>query len=611
MPKLASFDSGVSGYGIMPRLIEDFALIGDLHTAALVSRQGTIEWLCVPRFDSDSVFASLLGDEENGCWKLSPATKVLSTKRRYREDSLVLETTVRCEAGSVRVIDFMPRRIDNPTIVRIIEGLDGTVEMESLVACRFAFGSLPPWTRRLGDAITMTIGPDALSLRGSVEFDIVVPDAKAKFSVASGQKAALVLQWFPSHEAPPAAVDPFELESKTETAWLDWTKDAVCSGRYRAEIIRSLIVLKALMYEPTGGCVAAPTTSLPEDVGGDLNWDYRFAWVRDSAFTINALVECGFRDEALTWRDWLLRMLGGEPSRLQIMYSVGGDRYLPEYEAPWLRGFEDSKPVRIGNAAHVQFQLGIYGHLMQSIFTAHDRAGIGIDTEAWAMLSKLVEHVCKVWTLPDSGIWEYRERPEYYTSSRLTAWVTLDRAVRAVEQGYDGPLERWKSIRDEIHAQVCDRGYNRARGTFVQSYGSQSLDASVLLMPIFDFLPSTDPRIVQTIATIERELMIDGFVMRDSRHVERDPSGNLKPTEGAFLACNLWLVQCYVLAGRLNDARVLLDRVRAIANDIGLFAEEYDVRLKAMVGNFPQTFSHATFINAAMMLLDAEAKEQR
>jgi GH15 family glucan-1,4-alpha-glucosidase len=483
--------------------------------------------------------------------------------------------------------------------------------METLVACRFAFGSLPPWTRRLGDAITMTIGPDALALRGTIEFEIEPPDARARFTVSAGQKAALVLQWFPSHQPPPDAIDPFELLGKTETAWRDWGNLAVCDGRYRDEILRSLIVLKALMYEPTGGSVAAPTTSLPEDLGGDLNWDYRFAWVRDSAFTITALVECGFREEALAWRDWLLRMLGGEPGRLQIMYSVGGDRYLPEYEATWLRGFEDSRPVRIGNAAHGQFQLGIYGHLMEAIFTAHERAGIGIDTEAWAMLSKLIEHVCKVWTLPDSGIWEYRERPEYYTSSRLMAWVTLDRGVRAIELGYDGPLERWRQIRDEIHAQVCTRGYNRPRKAFVQSYGSQSLDASVLLMPIFGFLPADDPRVRETVATFERELMVDGFIMRDSRHVERDPSGNLKPTEGAFLACNMWLVQNYVLAGRLDDARELLARLLAIANDVGLFAEEYDVRQQAMTGNFPQTFSHATFINAAMMLLAAESAKSK
>jgi len=610
LPKLASCNSGERVYGIMPRLIEDFALIGDLHTAALVSRQGTIEWLCVPRFDSDSVFASIVGDSGNGCWKLEPTAKVLSTQRSYRGDTLVLETILHCEGGSVKVVDFMPRRIENPTIVRIVEGIDGSVEMESLVACRFAFGSLPPWTRQLGDAITMMIGPDALALRGSVDLEIVVPDVRARFIVGAGQKAALVLQWFPSHLPPPEAVDPFDLERNTQTAWNDWTRDATSAGRYRDEIVRSLIVLKALMYEPTGGSVAAPTTSLPESVGGDLNWDYRFAWVRDSAFSLEALVHCGFRDEALAWRDWLLRMLGGEPGRLQIMYSVGGDRYLPEYEASWLRGFENSRPVRIGNAAHVQFQLGIYGHLMQAIFTAHERAGIGIDTEAWAMLSRLVEHVCSVWTLPDSGIWEYRERPEYYTSSRLMAWVALDRAVRAIEQGYDGPLERWKKVRDEIHAQVCDRGYSPQRKAFVQSYGSQSLDASVLLIPVVGFLPATDPRVAETIATLERELMIEGFIMRDSRHVERDPSGNLTPTEGAFLACNMWLVQCYTLAGRLDDARRLIERVVAISNDVGLLAEEYDVRLRAMVGNFPQAFSHATFINAAVMLQRAEARER-
>ena len=592
----------------MPRLIEDYGLIGDLHTAALVSRQGTIEWLCVPRFDSDSVFAALLGTSDNGSWSLAPVADVRASSRSYRRDSLVLETTMECDGGTVKVIDFMPRREDAPTVVRIVEGVAGSVEMRTRVACRFAFGSLPPWTRHLGDAITMTIGSDALAVRASIPLEIEPPDVRALFTVRAGEKVTFVLQWFPSHYPPPEAVDAHELLAQTESKWREWTKTCPCEGRFRESVTRSLITLKALMYEPTGGSVAAVTTSIPEDPGSDSNWDYRFSWIRDSAFTIDALVGGGYHEEALAWRDWLLRMLGGEPGRLQIMYSVGGDRRLAEYEADWLSGFENSKPVRIGNAAHTQFQLGIYGHLMQAIYTAHEKAGIQIDTEAWAMLSKLIEHVCEVWKLPDSGIWEYRQKPAYYTVSRVMAWVAMNYAVRAVEEGYDGPIERWRAVRDEIHDEVCERAFHRQRRAFVQSYGSESIDASVLLIPITGFLPADDPRVVQTIATIEEELMIDGFVMRDSRHVARDPSGNRRPTEGAFLACNMWLVQNYVFAGRLDDARNLLARVLAVANDIGLFAEEFDVRIGSMVGNFPQTFSHATFVNAALTLLDAEAK---
>lgn len=591
----------------MPRLIEDYALIGDLHTAGLVSRTGTIEWLCIPRFDSDSVFASLLGDARNGCWTLAPKEPIVSSERRYRPDTLVLETTLHCDAGSVRMIDFMPRRTAGPTIVRIVEGTRGTLEMTSLLAARFSFGSLPPWTRRHDDCITMVVGPEGLALRASIQLDIEAPDVAAHFTIAEGKSVAFVLQWFPSHDDPPAARDPFELLGETERNWRLWSERCSCKGTMRSDVLRSLITLKALMYEPTGGSVAAVTTSLPEDFGGTLNWDYRFAWIRDSAFTIEALVAGGFRDEARAWRDWLLRMLGGEPGRLQIMYSVGGDRRLEEYEADWLPGFEASKPVRIGNAAYTQFQLGIYGQLMQAIFVAHRNANIEVDAEAWAMLRKLVDHVCEVWQQPDAGIWEYRNEVASYTSSRVMAWVALDRAVQAVESGeYDGPLDRWREVCRTIHADVCEHGYHPGRKAFVQSYGSEMLDASTLMIPIVGFLPAEDERVRNTLAALERELVIDGLIMRDSRFVKRDASGNRRPLEGAFLACNAWLVQNYTLAGRLDDARKLLQRLHGLANDLGLFSEEYDVRVGRMAGNFPQTFSHATFVNAAVSLIAAE-----
>ena len=593
----------------MPRLIEDYALIGDLHTAALVSRSGSIEWLCVPRFDSDGVFASLLGDERNGCWTLRPAHDVLRTERRYRNNTLVLETTLHCREGSVRVIDFMPRRRENGAmVVRIVEGIGGSCEMETSLVARFAFGSLPPWTRPHGDCITLVIGPDGLALRASVPLEARRPDVSARFRLTEGKRETFVLEWFPSHEEPPPARDAVRLLHETEERWRSWAADCSCTGWLRDDVLSSIIVLKALTYEPTGGCVAAPTTSLPEDFGGSLNWDYRYAWIRDSAFTIEALIVAGLHEEARAWRDWLLRVLGGKPERLQIMYSVGGDRRLAEYEADWLRGFEASRPVRIGNAAYTQFQLGIYGQLMHAMYITHRDGGIELDAEAWTMLVKLIDHVCEVWQQPDSGIWEYREPAVPYTVSRAMAWAAVDRAIRFIErEGFDGPLERWRATRDAIHTEVCTNGFHRGRNAFVQSYGSEMLDASVLLIPIMEFLPADDERVRSTLAALERELIVDGLIMRDSRFVERDALGNRRPKEGAFLACNLWLVQNYVLAGRLDDARDLLARVRDLSNDLGLFSEEYDVRTKRMAGNFPQTFSHATFVNAAIQLLTAEA----
>lgn len=585
----------------MRRLIEDYAFISDMHTGALVAKDGNIDWLCLPRFDSDAAFCALLGAEENGRWSLAPVHDVLSSERRYRGDSLIVETTMRTQDGSVTITDFMPRRKDYPTIVRLVEGLSGTVAMQTRIACRFAYGRMPPWIRRSGDHFALSIGPDAITVRGDVPLDLDAPDLRGDFDVAAGQAVGFLFQFHAADERGPRQADPRELLRETEQFWSDWCGKCAYQGPYRDAVVRSLIALKGLIYAPSGGSVAALTTSLPEQLAGPLNWDYRYAWIRDSAFSVDALVNGGYYDEARAWRDWLLRVLAGEPGRLQIMYSVEGNRRLQEYEADWLRGYEGSTPVRVGNAAYEQFQLGIYGHLMQAIFTAHDQGGVRIDDQAWAMLRRVIEHVTEVWHEPDSGIWEYREKQAFYTTSRVMAWVAMDFAVRAVEErGYEGPADRWRRQRDEIAEEVSQRAFNYHRNAFVESYGSNDLDASVLLMPLVGFLSIDDERYKATLEAIERELCIDGFLMRDSRHANG-------PTEGAFIPCNMWLVENYAMAGRLDEARALFERVVGIANDVGLLAEEYDVRFRRQVGNFPQTFSHATLVNAATRIAKTQA----
>lgn len=586
------------------RRIEDFALIGDLHTAALVARDGSIVWLCIPRFDSDSAFASMLGTPENGEWSLKPACEVSETQRQYRGDTLILETVMRCSAGAVRVIDFMPRREEHPTVVRIVEGLEGEVPMESRLAARFTFGKLPPWTRPLHGAITMTAGANGIALRSSTQVCIDVPDAISEFSVKPGERVWFVMQWYPGHEAPPDGCDPERALRETEEHWRKWSADMSYQGQYRDVVMRSLVTLKALTFEPTGGCIAAATTSLPEQLGGEKNWDYRYAWIRDSSYTIDALVACGYHEEAQAWRDWLLRVLAGAPEQLQIMYSVTGDRHLAEYTADWLKGYEDSPPVRIGNAAYTQSQLGIYGELMRALSLAH-KAGIELDDEAWAMLSKLLNYVQGIWRQPDSGIWESRGEPLHYTHSRVMLWCAFNEAIEIANgDGRATHVEEWKRTRDAIHADVCANGFNKKRNAFVQAYENDSLDASLLTIPIVGFLPADDERMRGTIEAIERELLVDGFVFRESGSLRRPPLGvgSPKPQEGAFLACCCWLVRCYAAAGRTEDARRMLERLLAICNDVGLLSEEYDVERKRQLGNFPQVFSHATLVNAAMDL---------
>ena len=583
------------------RYIEDFALLSDLHTAAIVSREGAVEWLCVPHFDSDSAFNSLLGNEDHGQWLLAP-TLPLRSSRRYLDDTLVLETTHETASGVVRVIDFMPRREEHPTLIRIVEGVSGTVEMKTLLAVRFNFGTLPPWTRWLGDALTMTVGGNGMALHTDVDVTITPPDVAATFTVRAGERKRFVVQWYPGHERPPSDGDADELLEKTVDNWRKWLSQCAYDGEHADWVKRSLAVLKGLTYEPSGGCIAAATTSLPENPGDAKNWDYRFAWIRDSAYTVDALVAAGFTEEARAWRDWLLRMLAGAPEQLQIMYSIVGDRHLEEYNVDWLPGYEGSQPVRIGNEAYTQFQLGIYGELMYALTTAHEH-GIEIDCDAWQMLRKLLDYVESMWREPDSGIWESRGPGKHYTSSRIMAWSAFDCALRLIKNdGYDGPVDRWEATRDAIHREVCEKAFDPGRNAFVQSYESNDLDASVLQIPIVGFLPISDERVRGTITAIENELLVDGFVMRTSSSLEMTGAGDLKLKEGAFLACCSWLVQCYTLDGRIADAKALFDRVLGVSNDLGLLSEEYHPRQRRLLGNFPQTFSHATLVNAAVEL---------
>lgn len=591
----------------MRRYIEDFALLSDLHTAAIVSRQGAVEWLCVPHFDSDSAFNSLVGNDDQGQWLLAPVRAATALSWQYREDTLVLETTHETPEGTVRVIDFMPRREEHPTLVRIVEGVEGEVQMQTRLTVRFNFGKLPPWTRWIGDALTMTVGGNGMALHTDVDVSITPPDVEGTFTIRKGERKRFTLQWYPSHEEPPHGSDADDLLEKTTDNWQRWLSQCTYRGAHEDWVRRSLAVLKGLTYEPTGGCVAAPTTSLPEHLGSDMNWDYRFAWIRDSAYTVDALVAAGFTDEARAWRDWLLRMLAGAPDQLQIMYSVTGKRRLDEWTPEWLSGYEGSAPVRIGNQAYTQFQLGIYGELMSALTTAHEH-GIEIDNDAWAMLTKLLDYVQKVWRDPDSGIWESRGEPKHYTSSRIMAWSAFDNALKLIEKdGYDGPVERWKATREAIHREVCEKAFDQHKNAFVQCYENDELDASVLQIPIVGFLPIEDPRVQGTIAAVEKELMIDGFVMRKSTSIERTGDGKLHLKEGAFIACCSWLIQCYTLSGRLSDATALFDRVLAAAGDLGLLSEEYHPTEKRLLGNLPQTFSHATLVNAAVELSKAPA----
>ncbi|MDE2571213.1 MAG: glycoside hydrolase family 15 protein [bacterium] len=593
----------------MAQRIERYAMVGDMRTAALIGTDGSVDWLCLPRFDSAACFAALLGGGKHGRWRIAPKGRATRVRRRYRDGSLVLETTFETASGVVRLTDCMPLGDDWPGLVRLVEGVSGRVEMTMQMIVRFDYGSVVPWVRRDGDSLTAIAGPDGLALRSDVEVRGKGLTTVAEFRLSAGDRAAFDLRYFPSHEAPPRKRDTRRAIRETDAWWRGWSARCTYDGPHREIVRRSLITLKALTYGATGGIVAAPTTSLPERIGGQRNWDYRFCWLRDATFTLYALQNGGFTDAARQWRDWLMRAVAGDPADLQIMYGVGGERRLEEYEVDWLPGYERSRPVRIGNAASAQFQLDVYGEVVDAIHFSR-RSGIGDQEQSWSFLRQVVEFVEDAWHEPDEGIWEVRGGARHFTHSKIMAWVAIDRAVKAIEEhGFRGPLARWRRLRREIHDQVCRRGYDRRRNTFVQSYGSQALDASLLMIPLVGFLPPDDRRVIGTVEAIERELMRDGFVMRYDTQGGIGADG-LAGGEGAFLACTFWLADDLALIGRHADARKLFDRLIGLCNDVGLLPEEFDPRRRRFTGNFPQAFSHVGLVNTAHNLYAAAGPAQ-
>ena len=580
-------------------MIEDYALVGDCETAALVSRRGSIDWLCFPRFDSNACFAALLGTPDHGRWLLAPATPVTGVRRWYRGDTAVLETELTTAEGAVALIDFMPIRTGLPDLVRIVAGRRGRVPMRMELVIRFDYGSVVPWVRRVPGGISAVAGPDGLLLRTDVPLRGEDFTTVADFDMAEGEEIGFDLTWFPSHLDPGQELDPHEALRETETWWTEWSAKCTVTGPWRDAVMRSLITLKALTYRPTGAIVAAPTTSLPEQLGGTRNWDYRYCWLRDATFTLLALMSAGYTREAAAWREWLLRSVGGRPEQIHIMYGIHGERRLTELELPWLPGFEGSVPVRTGNAAHAQFQLDVFGEVLDATHQGW-KMGVPHDENAWRIDTALASYLESAWSEPDEGIWEVRGPRRHFTHSKMMAWVAMDRAVKGIERfGLEGPLERWRAIRDAIHQEVCTRGYDAGQGAFVQFYGSPLLDASLLMMPLVGFLPASDPRVRGTIEAIERQLTRDGFVSRYRTKPEVD---GLPPGEASFLLCSFWLVDCLELIGRHDDATRLFERLLSVRNDVGLLAEGYDTERKRLAGNFPQAFSHVGLINSALNL---------
>ena len=588
----------------MPGKIEDYAVIGDGETVALVDREGSIDWLCWPCFDSDACFAALLGDERHGHWKIAPRDKPTRLQRRYRPNTLILETQFVTEGGAVTLIDFMPPRGQASDVVRFVRGDRGKVRMRMDLVIRFGLGLNIPWVKKTEErGATLAIcGPDMLILRTPVETRGEDMTTVADFEVAEGETIPFVMTYRASHLDVPDPIDPGQALRDTEAFWAEWCERCRYDGQQRDMVLRSLITLKAMIYAPTGGIVAAPTTSLPEKLGGSRNWDYRFCWLRDATFTLLALMNSGYHDEALAWHNWLLRAVAGSPSEMQIMYGIMGQRRLTEWEAPWLPGYEGAQPVRIGNAAHAQLQLDVYGELMD-VFHQSRAAKLNFGEESWALERALLDHLGKIWSDPDSGIWERRGPGKHYVSSKVMTWVAFDRGIKACEQfSLEGPVDAWRRLRDEIHRDVCTKGFDREQNSFVESYGSKLLDASLLLLPAVGFLPATDPKITGTIRAIERQLVRDGFVLRhDPREI--DPDQGL--LEGAFLACTLWLADAYVLAGNLDRSQSLFDSVVAVANDLGLLSEEYDSVARRQTGNFPQALTHIALVNTAHNISDA------
>jgi GH15 family glucan-1,4-alpha-glucosidase len=588
--------------------IEDYALVGDMQSAALVGRDGAVDWLCFPRFDSPSCCAALLGGDDHGRWLLAPSGDVHATSRRYRPGTLVLETELETTEGVVRIIDFMPRRAAGPPrLIRIVEGLAGQVPMRMELDLRPDYASIVPWLEPAPDGMTATAGPDAFRFTTALPLEMENGTIHADFVAHEGARERLVLSWHLSYEEAPPVEDADSALARTEAWWREWTGRCSYEGPYRDAVLTSLIVLKAMTFETTGAVIAAPTTSLPEDIGGERNWDYRYCWLRDSVLALEALLSAGYTEEALAFRDYLLRVGTGDPTAIQIMYGIGGERRLTEFELDALPGYEGSRPVRIGNAASEQFQLDVYGEVIGVGFLGATAVG-RIEDRMWPRWRKIVEHVESIWRQPDDGIWETRGPRRHFTHSKVMAWVVFDRAIRLVEQfGLEAPLERWRAARDEVHREVCEQGFDGSRQTFTQYYGSKELDAAVLNIPLVGFLPPTDPRVTGTIDAISRELARDGFV---SRYSTAETDDGLAGDEGQFLACSFWLVSALALNGRIEEARALFERLLGLANDLGLLSEEYDVRGQRQVSNFPQAFSHLALIGAAVAMGAAEQKSR-
>ncbi|WP_328916769.1 MULTISPECIES: glycoside hydrolase family 15 protein [unclassified Streptomyces] len=593
----------------MPGRIEDYAIIGDLQTAALVGRDGSMDWLCLPRFDSAACFAALLGDRDNGRWRLAPVGATQSTSRAYRGDTLVLDTVWETPTGTVKVTDFMPQRDKAPDLIRIVEGVSGEVAMRGELVLRFDYGSVVPWMRRTDGHRVAVAGPDSVWLRSEPHVPTRGKDLRtySDFTVGAGQKVAFILTWNPSHEEPPPRVDPYAALDGCLEDWLAWSAHCRYEGPWRPAVVRSLITLKALTYAPSGGIAAAATTSLPEEIGGVRNWDYRFCWLRDAALTLNALLSSGFLTEARAWRDWLLRAVAGDPADLQIMYGIAGERRLPEYEVPWLGGYEGSAPVRVGNAAAGQLQLDVYGEVMDSLFLGRN-SGLDNESHAWNLQRSLMDFLETKWHEPDEGLWEVRGPRRHFVHSKVMAWVAADRAVRTLESqpGLRGNVDLWRSMRAQVHAEVCEKGYDAERNTFTQSYGSQELDAATLLIPQVGFLPPTDRRVTGTVDAVRRELDHGGFVRRytpDSGSVDGLPG-----SEGAFLACSFWLADALHATGRRDEAVGLFEKLLSLRNDVGLLSEEWDPVAGRLLGNFPQAFSHIGLVNSALTLSGTAVK---
>ena len=594
----------------MPSRIEDYAIIGDCESAALVGRDGSIDRLCWPRFDSEACLAALLGTPDNGRWLIAPRDGKARVSRRYRPNTLILETRFETDEGAATLVDFMPVRGGNPTVVRLVVGERGRLAMRLELVLRFGFGAIVPWVTRTEDGTLRAVaGPDMVVLSTPVHLKGQNFTSVGDFTVSAGEMVPFVLTYAPSHLPAPRAIVPQEALKATEAYWQQWAAHCRPAGQWTEVVVRSLITLKALTYLPTGGIVAAPTTSLPEQFGGSRNWDYRFCWLRDATLTLLTLLSAGFHNSAQAWNEWLLRAIAGSPDQIQILYGLAGERRMIEWEADWLPGYEGARPVRIGNAAHLQLQLDVYGEVIDAAHQAR-RNGLATHESGWEVHVALLDHLAGIWQQPDEGIWEVRGGRKQFTHSKVMAWVAFDRAIKSAEMfGFDGPVDRWRKLRADIHDTTCAQGFDKELGSFVQYFGAKEVDASLLLVPSVGFLPIDDPRIRGTIAAIERDLLVDGFVVRYRTHTGVD---GLEPGEGAFLACSFWLADVYILQGRLADAERLFRRLVSLCNDVGLLSEEYDVRSKRLAGNFPQAFSHVGLANTAFNLTQVEKPvEQR